>query len=189
MILELDTTLSLFDLLPDALYIPLGRGRLALIDHDDADLTVMRWYSCGAYAAHRAGRLILMHRLIMERMNQQPIPDGLLVDHANGDPLDNRRANLRLATPAENAQNRKLHANNTSGYKGVCRIGDRWQARISAYGRRIHLGYHDTPEDAYNAYCEAARAYHGRFTRLTPCNIMTLASQPAATVGLDRKVA
>lgn len=188
MILELDSTLTLFDVLPDALYVPLGRGRLAVIDYLDADLAALGWYACGGYAAHRVGRLILMHRVIMERMLQQPIPSGLLVDHVNGDPLDNRRANLRLATPAENAQNRKQHRNNTSGYRGVSRIGDRWQARISAFGRRIHLGYHDTPQDAYRAYLDAAQTYHGRFTRLTPCNIVTLESQPQ-TVGQDRKVA
>lgn len=174
MILELDTRLTLFDVIPGALYIPLGRGRFALIDRIDADLTALRWYSCGAYAARKVGRVIFMHRLIMERMTQQPIEPGLLVDHINGDPLDNRRANLRLATPAENAQNRKLHTNNTSGYKGVSKIGTRWQARISAYGRRIHLGYHDTPEAAYSAYCEAARAYHGQFIRLVPPNGITL---------------
>lgn len=83
------------------------------------------------------------------------------VDHINGDKTDNRIANLRLATSAENHQNRKKPATNTSGYIGVYRdVSGKWAARIRAKPRRIFLGLFDTPEAAADAYNEAKSRHH-----------------------------
>ena len=79
------------------------------------------------------------------------IPEGLTVDHKNGVGTDNRIENLRLATRAEQQQNRKTSVNNTSGYIGViwCRKGKKWQAQIQYKGKVYYLGLYSTPEEAY----------------------------------------
>ncbi len=89
------------------------------------------------------------------------------VDHRNGNGLDNRRFNLREATHAQNMRNQKLNRNNKSGFKGVSykRSHRKWRACISMHGKTIELGYHDTPEIAYTAYCAGATKYHGEFAR------------------------
>ena len=95
--------------------IPLVTGEVALVDDEDLHLVAdLRWSRAGLrgrtlYAVHNKWqkgimvRHVLMHRLIM-----QP-PPHLVVDHLNGDGLDNRRCNLRICTHAENAQNRWYH--------------------------------------------------------------------------------
>lgn len=94
------------------------------------------------------------------------IPQGMQIDHINGIRTDNRIANLRLATLAENRRNRicigKL------GKKGVTLTASRcrYRSRIAVNGQRHHLGYFDTPEEANAAYAVAARRLHGEFARL-----------------------
>lgn len=72
--------------------------------------------------------------------------DGRIVDHFNGDRLDDRRANLRFVTAAESSANVKVHA--ASGYRGVYRNRGRWAAAGKTRGRLYHLGTYDTPEEA-----------------------------------------
>jgi hypothetical protein len=95
-------------------------------------------------------------------------PPGIYVDHINGDPLDNRRCNLRLATPLQNMQNTGPRKHNTSGFKGVKRQRgrDRWRATICVEKREISLGYYETREAAARAYDNAARLHFGAFARL-----------------------
>ncbi len=90
------------------------------------------------------------------------------VDHINGDPADNRFANLRLAVMAENGKNRKISRNNKTGYKGVRLDKKRgtYRAVIVSNGKSIHLGVFKCPKEAYAAYCRAAEMYHGPFARL-----------------------
>jgi transposase len=89
--------------------------------------------------------------------------DPRVVDHIDGNPLNNRRANLRICTSAENIRNRRKDRDNTSGFKGVTREGSKWLAQIF-YGKRGHrLGRFDTPEQAHVAYCKAARRVYGEF--------------------------
>ena len=84
------------------------------------------------------------------------------IDHKNRVKTDNRIANLREATRAENEQNKSLQTNNKSGYRGVCWLQKRlaWAAQISVNGKRKHLGYFATPEAAYEAYKSAATRAH-----------------------------
>lgn len=91
-----------------------------------------------------------------------------LIDHVNMDRSDNRIANLREATYAENAQNATKRPTNTSGYKGVSWSFSKgkWTARIVSDMRIRVLGYFDTPEAAHAAYMKAANRYHGAFARL-----------------------
>ena len=106
------------------------------------------------------GSIILLHRLIALT------PAGLSTDHANGNPLDNRRCNLRVCTRSQNLHNRAVSKNKTScAYKGVYKQRDRWRVQIRINGKKIHVGMYDTPEDARDAYLkEEIRAY-GEFSR------------------------
>lgn len=151
--------------------IVLGRsGRVALIDDSDYDhLKQHKWRvarcnqnAAYTYAATRiAGRFMLMHRFILNA------PASKLVDHINGDRLDNRRCNLRLCTHAENQRNGKRPSNNTSGFKGVHWRKDRqrWYAEIYVNNARVHLGCYQSKEAAAEAYRTAALKYHGEFAR------------------------
>lgn len=90
-----------------------------------------------------------------------------VIDHINGNQDDNRIANLREATHAENLRNRKRSKSNKSGYKGVHRQkqGNGWNAQISVGGKQLHLGSFSTAEDAHRAYVAAAIKFHGNFAR------------------------
>lgn len=101
---------------------------------------------------------IYLHRYILDA------PAGALVDHVDHDGLNNRRSNLRLATPTGNVRNARLRSDNPSGYKGVAQTpSGRWRARIVVKGKRIWLGTHATAEEAARAYDAAARERFGQF--------------------------
>lgn len=93
-------------------------------------------------------------------------PDGMHVDHINGDGLDNRRENLRVCSPMQNLWNSKKQTN-TSGFKGVTkRASDKaFIARIRVNYKLISLGSFADPIDAAKAYDAAARAHFGEFAR------------------------
>lgn len=107
---------------------------------------------------------ILAHRLAWA-LHFGRWPDQA-IDHINGDRTDNRIANLRLATVAENTRNGKRRSTNTSGYKGVSLTENgQWRATIVAGGRQSYLGRFSTAEDAHAAYVKAASRLHGEFAR------------------------
>ena len=100
---------------------------------------------CNAVSGQVGGKTTLLHRVIMGS------PAGRLVDHVNRDPLDNRRGNLRIGDNLLNAQNHgPLLATNSSGYRGVSysKAHRRWAAYVELQGRKKHLGYYDTAEEA-----------------------------------------
>ncbi len=83
------------------------------------------------------------------------------IDHINGQPTDNRIANLRLASSALNAQNqRKAHRHNRLGVLGVTQRGAKFSACIRVSGKTIHLGRYATAEAAHAAYVKAKREMH-----------------------------
>lgn len=103
-------------------------------------------------------KVIPLHRIITS------CPKHMIVDHINGNGLDNRLENLRVCTKAQNMSNQKIHKNNKSGYKGVVRLKENtWEAKINSNKVRIHLGKFSSPQDAAMAYDKAARIYHGEF--------------------------
>lgn len=101
-----------------------------------------------------------LHRIITD------CPEGLNVDHINGNKLDNRRENLRICTQSQNTMNRgKANMTSTSRFKGVCweKQKSRWRAVIYKGGKRKHLGYYRDEEDAARAYNDAVEEIHGEF--------------------------
>lgn len=144
----------------------------ALVDDGDYDaLDERRWClsSPGGYAQRGTsenGRSysIFMHRQILGLGRGRD--DPRLTDHINGNRLDNRRCNLRVVTSAENAQNKRLNANNSSGYKGVYwnRECQKWQAYGKVNGRIKYLGLFNDLEAAAKV-AHNYRARHLPFSR------------------------
>jgi hypothetical protein len=145
-------------------------GHVAIVDAADYEW-LMQWKWFGAenypgkiYVIRTEGRnrQLKMHREILGLTRG----DDRIADHINGNTLDNRRCNLRIATNAQNGHNRGASSNNKAGFKGVSRNGNRWRAYIMVNAKSIYLGSHPTPEAAYAAYRSAAEKYHGEFARL-----------------------
>jgi|LakMenEpi03Aug12_release.lakeMendotaPanAssembly.Ray.scaffolds.fasta_scaffold710345_2 hypothetical protein len=106
------------------------------------------------------------HRIIWYIATGQD-PLGFQIDHIDGNRLNNRIANLRLASNADNQRNRGASPKNTSGYKGVSyhKQTGRWCSAIKYNNKQIWLGRFDCPELAHMAYCKAAAELHGEFAR------------------------
>ncbi len=126
--------------------IHLGNGTSTLVDDADYDhLKRYDWflsgtgYVVGAVLTEGRFRLEYMHRYITQAR------DGQLVDHISGDPLDNRRTNLRFATPLQNGQNKRLSSLSSTRLKGVGWHSRRhkYHTRIQRQGIRCHLGFFD----------------------------------------------
>lgn len=95
-------------------------------------------------------------------------PDaGLVVDHKDGNTLDNRRENLRICTNAWNAVNRRALKNKSAPYKGVrAKRTGKFDAIITIDKKQIYLGTFKSPESAKDAYDKAAEVLHGEYRRI-----------------------
>ena len=105
------------------------------------------------------GRMRSTHRVAWELTNE-PIPDGMFLDHRCGNPLCVNPAHLRVTTRSQNGQHRTVtNKNNASGIRGVCwdKRANAWRAYATLNGRRYHGGYHPTIEAA-DAAARALRA-------------------------------
>lgn len=112
------------------------------------------------------GKLVQAHRLIYAFVHG-PIPSCMEIDHINGNRTDDRIANLRAVTRGGNMQNqRRAHANNTSGLLGVYYKpkNKKWAAQIQANKKRMNLGLFKTAEEAHTAYLKAKRELHDTCT-------------------------
>lgn len=108
-------------------------------------------------------RTLKAHRIIWALIHGD-ISDSLVIDHVNGNGLDNRISNLRLVTPQENSKNGSLQRRNSSGVAGVYWNSheQKWHARIQVDGVRKSIGQYDSIEDARDARKahQAAQNYH-----------------------------
>lgn len=153
----------------DHAFAPLSCGFMVLVSVEDADLLRHKWNALKTSRSAVARRwvrngkdraLAIMSRVIMGATDDQ------WVDHANGDATDNRRPNLRFATPAENAWNRRKQRNNSGEFKCVYPVkGGGFSAVIMKNGKRRYLGRFQTAEIAHAAYAAAAERLHGDFAR------------------------
>jgi hypothetical protein len=158
----------------DTVRIPLTQGKFALVDAEDAErVNTLTWHfsmsGSGGYArAYVRGsgrenrRLIRLHRFVLD------LPDGVRVDHENGDRLDCRKSNLRPATHAQNNLNRPGVSGGTSQYKGVHKPTgrNRWVARIKKDGRHYDIGTFGDEVSAARAYDAKALELFGAFAWL-----------------------
>lgn len=147
-------------------FIKYGLGRYAIVDAKDFErLSVYTWGKHSQGYAIRCrpngkGRKLFMHRDVL------PPAPGQQTDHIDGDVSDNRKENLRLCNNKQNSQNRKLQRNNTSGFKGVSRQGNKWRASIYPNDLHINLGSFGSKEAAARAYDAAAKKYYGDYAKL-----------------------
>lgn len=151
--------------------IPLTKGKETIVDEEDYDY-LMQWkwhigthgYAIrtayyGGGAKNPKTKKILMHRELLG------IQNGFVVDHIDGNKLNNTKANLRTASVQQNVFNRKMQSNCKSGYKGVYwhKQQQKWCSYIKCAEKRIHIGLFDCKKDAALAYNFFALEYFGDF--------------------------
>lgn len=114
----------------------------------------------GYVSIHFLGSIFRAHRIAwLMHYGQWPSLD---IDHANGNPSDNRIANLREALHVENMQNKRVYQNNTTGHPGIAFAPwmNKWRARIATAGRIINVGSFTTRDEAISAYVAAKAELH-----------------------------
>jgi hypothetical protein len=167
------STVGFFYFTKMAKEIQLTQGKVAIVDDEDFEyLNQFKWHTLKLAGKFYVGRKltvskckrnqIFMHRFIMK-------PDkGMVIDHLDGNPLNNQKNNLRICTHSENMRNCKISINNTSGFKGVSFVkkNNTYKSAIKLNKKTIYLGYYIDPIDAARAYNEAAVKYHGEFANL-----------------------
>lgn len=154
--------------------IRLNKGKHAIVSKKDYERVIKyKWhFNKNGYAVRNvkrgSGEETYMHRIIME----EHLTEGLLVDHKNGNGLDNRRENLRVCTKTQNQQNQKPRHTSVSKYKGVgyYKRDKKWRARIISNKKDIELGKFEDEKEAALAYDKAAEKYHGEYSWLNRDN-------------------
>lgn len=146
-------------------YIKLNHNLFTIVDDEDYDLVnKWKWYCKRGYAVrsiyvNKKSKKVYLHRFLMNT------PEGLSVDHINGNKLDNRKANLRNCTLQQNLCNRPVSKNKDScKFKGVYRHeSGKWLALIKKDGKRFHIGLFSEIKDAAKAYDKKAIELQGEF--------------------------
>lgn len=156
--------------------IQLTQGKVALVDDEDYEyLNKWKWclrgtgrgkfYAIRGFSKSKKSNIkgsISMHRQLMKPKK------GYVIDHLDGNTLNNQKNNLRICTQSQNISNQKISVSNTSGYKGVCydKKMNKFRAQIVCNKKRYYLGSYDNPVDAAHIYNAAAIKYHGEFAKL-----------------------
>jgi hypothetical protein len=157
----------------DTVTIELTKGKSTTVNKSTLGLAqTIKWHASkdknGKYYARCSAKssptkcAILLHRHITNA------PSNMVVDHINGDTLDNRLSNLRICTMAENLRNATVSKRNKSGYKGVSwdKKSNKWRADIHYDGKLHSLGRYTNVINAAIAYDQAARKHFGDFACL-----------------------
>ena len=146
--------------------IELTQGYFTVVDYEDYDkMSKYLWNYNKGYARRWIGngKSVLMHRELID------VPEGMFVDHVNGNKLDNRKSNLRACTNKQNSVNsRPYRRKMASQYKGVTynKNSNKWYARIQNDGKRIFIGQYSTEKEAALAYNRKASEFFGEFAYL-----------------------
>lgn len=145
-----------------------GDNIYTLIDDDDFDIICnQRWYiNSNNYAlCEIGGKFIYLHRLIMNAQK------GQIIDHIDGDGLNNQKSNLRFCSHSQNMCNRKSISNGSSRYLGVYLAKHKYyKVAIKVNKKQIYIGQYRDEKLAAKKYNEAAIKYHGVFARLNNIN-------------------
>jgi len=143
--------------------IKLTQGKSAIIDDCDyLKVSTLKWQAQqrsdkkGWYAVSKGG--VRMHRFIMG------VTDKSIVDHKDGDGLNNSRSNLRIGDQSKNSVNRKI--TNGKYLRGVTKKGNRFRSMIKLNKKMVHLGYYSTEEEAHNRYLQESIMHHGEWQPL-----------------------
>lgn len=156
--------------------ITLSNGETTLVSPEDyTRFCRFRWHKHSKGYAVRymrfsnGTRLLYMHRLVAGVSGSWG--KYYVADHANGDRLDNRRENVRVATVAQNSRNRRPKEDCTSAYKGVWHEPQSsrskpWRASITFEGVKYNLGNHASEKEAARAYDRAALELFAQYARL-----------------------
>lgn len=140
-----------------------------LIDDEDYEkISKFKWFINKRLYVRRTQYIngkekeLRLHRYILNI-----IDSNIIVDHINGNTLDNRKCNLRICNNKQNSYNSKK-IKSSSKYKGVFwnKVNNKWQAQIHPEGKHIHLGYFDSELDAAKKYNEMALKYYGEFAKI-----------------------
>lgn len=151
--------------------VPLTQGAFALVDESDLENTSKNYWTLGngkrgRYAKRRVGPsdVVLMHREIMGLSKG----DGFVVDHINGNGLDNRRMNLRVCSNGENLRNRGASKSNKSGHKGISfdKSRNKWSVEICVDYKKVFRKRFTCLDEAVKAQREMMKKYHGDFARV-----------------------
>jgi hypothetical protein len=170
--------------------IKLACGKIAFIDEEDLRLFEGKrtwrsyfdgwnWYVRRQSTVNKKSKTFLLHREVLS------ITDGkIIIDHIDGNGLNNMKSNLRICTHSQNRKNRhNKSCKHTSKYLGVslkttkykyrvksgeerASITKRWEARIQHNKKQISIGFYNTEEEAAIAYNEKAIEFHGEFASL-----------------------
>ena len=153
--------------------IPLNLGKFAQVDDADFDfLSQFNWYAHknrNVWYAERAVTISAGRQTIVKMHRQLTGATAtFLVDHWDGDGLNNQRLNLRVCNTSQNCCNTRTRVTSISGYKGVSPDTGRslWRARLVSNGKCFSLGRFETKEEAARAYDVAAQQHFGEFARL-----------------------
>ena len=148
-----------YEVVGDTVYAKMIHSKTLICDLDDWQrLKDIKW-SAGKYdyvfgRDTKNDRIVRFHQQVMGKR------EGLVIDHINRNPLDNRKCNLRFVTQLENSWNIGVKKNSKSGVLGVCKHGNKWISTITANRERFYLGTFDTIEEAEKARKEAELKYH-----------------------------
>ena len=144
--------------------IPLTQGKFALVDDDIYDLIGnLKWClqkgRTVLYATRHSSRklpekrhTIWMHHLVIGKPTK-----GMMIDHIDGNGLNNQRSNLRIVTNRQNLQNMKNHRNGKLSGCYYNKNNNKWQAQIRINGKIKYLGYYNTEQEAHDAYLKALK--------------------------------
>lgn len=146
-------------------HIRVSENKFTLVDDEDFD-----WVQKHNWVITKAGYVglsngdgsfgVLLHRAILRAKSNE------IVDHKDGNKLNNQKCNIRICTKSQNQMNRGVSKKKSIRYKGVYASGKKFTSYICMNGIVYYLGTFDNKIDAAKAYNDMATKLHGEFAKL-----------------------